>query len=506
MSIESATKFLDKHWLLILIIYFIASLSLATYFAATIWNPLNQNAMDLKPLNNNTSVDPSKPLQPGTNATGNNTSTNNTNTTTTTTTPLPGTNATGNNTSTNNTNTTTTTTTPLPGTNFTTPPLTQMPPLPQQDDSSTPQLNGNTDAENLQPSNNVPQSENNNIRDDIIAQEIRLFQLSFLFGMIGASIHALTSLAVWYGKNKLEKSFLLWYITRPLIGASLALIVYLLLRASLLNTFSNGGQFVGDSYINEFGVAGISALVGLMTTQMTQKLRDVFDSLFGIQKGNDKGEVDKDPQKLTIIPTEISIMKLEEYVVIVRAIDNDQPLPNVELDLVINNNSIIELLDKSNHKATDKNGIAIFKIKGKEKGKTIIYVSSEIKGTTQYNKSTVIVADNWKLSFPEEKNPMKKLKMNETLDLKAVLTHPNEIPATNPQKVRFVINDPSIIAFVGNQLDTSSIIEIQTDTSSTAEIKIKGTGLGKTTIIASTIALTDQATEITSQIEIEVTS
>jgi hypothetical protein len=41
---------------------------------------------------------------------------------------------------------------------------------------------------------------------------------------------------------------------------------------------------VATIFINDYGVAGISALVGLMTAQMTQKLRDVFESMFGIDK------------------------------------------------------------------------------------------------------------------------------------------------------------------------------------------------------------------------------
>ncbi len=43
--------------------------------------------------------------------------------------------------------------------------------------------------------------------------------------------------------------------------------------------------------LNGFGVAGISALVGLMTPQITRKLRDVFDQFFGIGKSEaEKGD------------------------------------------------------------------------------------------------------------------------------------------------------------------------------------------------------------------------
>jgi hypothetical protein len=48
--------------------------------------------------------------------------------------------------------------------------------------------------------------------------------------------------------------------------------------------------------INDLGVAAISSLVGLMTDEMTKKLRDIFDSLFGIAKPEaeeDEGSITK---------------------------------------------------------------------------------------------------------------------------------------------------------------------------------------------------------------------
>jgi hypothetical protein len=65
------------------------------------------------------------------------------------------------------------------------------------------------------------------------------------------------------------------------VGAALAVITYLIIRAGLI-------QGAG---INDFGVSAVSALVGLMTVRMTHKLKDIFDSLFGTAKTNaDKGE------------------------------------------------------------------------------------------------------------------------------------------------------------------------------------------------------------------------
>jgi hypothetical protein len=113
--------------------------------------------------------------------------------------------------------------------------------------------------------------------------EIRLVMFAIFFGVIGASVHGLGSLTTWISTTKLESRWAIWYFTRPPIGAALAIITYLILRAG----FVSGSP----TAISDFGVAAISALVGLMTDEMTKKLRDIFDSLFGIVKPEaEKGE------------------------------------------------------------------------------------------------------------------------------------------------------------------------------------------------------------------------
>jgi hypothetical protein len=61
-----------------------------------------------------------------------------------------------------------------------------------------------------------------------LQREIRLVELAILFGVIGSSVHALTSLTMWHSRNKLQREFYSWYLTRPLIGAALSVTVYLL--------------------------------------------------------------------------------------------------------------------------------------------------------------------------------------------------------------------------------------------------------------------------------------
>jgi hypothetical protein len=120
-------------------------------------------------------------------------------------------------------------------------------------------------------------------------REVKLVLIATLFGVLGASVQGISSLVVWNSRGKLEEGWSLWYLARPLIGATLAVVTYLIIRVGLIP--SPGGTLV----INDFGVAAIGALVGLMADEMSQKLRDVFDSLFGIKKpAEEKGE---DPKK-----------------------------------------------------------------------------------------------------------------------------------------------------------------------------------------------------------------
>lgn len=78
------------------------------------------------------------------------------------------------------------------------------------------------------------------------------------------------------------------YVLRPVQGAILALVVYFTLR----------GGFLGQdatSPVNPYGVAAISALVGLFTRHAVSKLTDVFDTVFGKPKEETEGmEVLKD--------------------------------------------------------------------------------------------------------------------------------------------------------------------------------------------------------------------
>ena len=125
-------------------------------------------------------------------------------------------------------------------------------------------------------------------------------------------------------------------------------------------------QLASTLFINDFGVAAISGLIGLMTAQMTQKLRDVFDSLFGITKNNDKGDVGEGPSEssLILIPKELRVKVQQESVAASQVKDADgNPIDKVQVTFGIVDNKIAELLEPGD-KETDVDGFAVARIRG----------------------------------------------------------------------------------------------------------------------------------------------
>jgi hypothetical protein len=111
--------------------------------------------------------------------------------------------------------------------------------------------------------------------------EIRLMFIAAIAGALGSYVHLATSFADYAGNEKLTTNWAWWYVLRPFIGTALAEVVYLALRGGLLNT---AGTDNATSAISPFGVAAIAALTGLFSKQATDKLREVFETLFRTEK------------------------------------------------------------------------------------------------------------------------------------------------------------------------------------------------------------------------------
>ena len=109
-------------------------------------------------------------------------------------------------------------------------------------------------------------------------------------GMLGAFVHGATSLADYIGNNNFNKSWTWFYLLRPAIGMALALVFYFVIRGGFLSTTG------GAKDINPYGIAALAGLVGMFSKQATDKLGEVFGTLFRSApgEGDDKR---RDPLK-----------------------------------------------------------------------------------------------------------------------------------------------------------------------------------------------------------------
>ena len=109
----------------------------------------------------------------------------------------------------------------------------------------------------------------------------RLLLLVIVAGMLGAFVHGATSLADYLGNNAFNRNWTWFYLLRPAIGMSLALVFYFAIRGGFLSTTG------GAKDINPYGIAALAGMVGMFSKQATDKLSEIFTTLFR-SGGDDK--------------------------------------------------------------------------------------------------------------------------------------------------------------------------------------------------------------------------
>jgi hypothetical protein len=112
-------------------------------------------------------------------------------------------------------------------------------------------------------------------RSFFATRELQLLLLVICAGALGSYLHAIRSLTDFIGNRTVVASWFWWYIARPFVGMSMALIFYAVLRGGFL-----AGTPADAKVVNPFGVIAIGALVGMFADKAAQKLAEVFDTLF----------------------------------------------------------------------------------------------------------------------------------------------------------------------------------------------------------------------------------
>jgi hypothetical protein len=116
------------------------------------------------------------------------------------------------------------------------------------------------------------------------ASEDSVLLMVVLLGAFGGSLHLLRSLVKFVGNRQLKRSWLLYYLSTPLVGAGLASIVYMMLRIGLLGP--SGGSANGSTNgsaianLNLIAIYAFAALSGLFAETASNKLSEVFKTMF----------------------------------------------------------------------------------------------------------------------------------------------------------------------------------------------------------------------------------
>lgn len=103
--------------------------------------------------------------------------------------------------------------------------------------------------------------------------------LTFLAGATGSFLHAAQSISSYLGNGTFRSSWTMWYVLRPWIGGILGIGIYLAFRAGLVS---------GTDAINPYGATAIGFLGGWFSKTTTDKLQEVFETLFSTSADDDR--------------------------------------------------------------------------------------------------------------------------------------------------------------------------------------------------------------------------
>jgi hypothetical protein len=137
------------------------------------------------------------------------------------------------------------------------------------------------DRQDLQHKRDIEQKVNDPYVDTKLCRinrELDLLWLVLLAGALGSFLHTAQSYSDYIGNRTLKSSWAWWYSLRPFIGAGLALVFYAAVRGGVMAVTT--GTDTKASELNPFGIVSVAAMVGMFSKAATQKLGEVFDTLF----------------------------------------------------------------------------------------------------------------------------------------------------------------------------------------------------------------------------------
>jgi hypothetical protein len=130
----------------------------------------------------------------------------------------------------------------------------------------------------------------------LVLSQGELFLAAMLAGGIGSYIHGVNSFVTYVGNRSFRSSWAPWYLLRPFMGVAMAVIFYVVVRGGVL--VMSGGV----SQVDPYAMMTVAALAGMFSKQASDKLAEVFDTLFRSRGDDERGDkLEKPPVKITAL-------------------------------------------------------------------------------------------------------------------------------------------------------------------------------------------------------------
>ena len=126
------------------------------------------------------------------------------------------------------------------------------------------------------------------------ATEQSVLIMVILLGALGGALHLLSSLVKFVGNREFKKSWILYYIAMPFTGAGLAPIIYMMLRVGIVSPSGINSTGSGVSNLNLMAIYAFAILSGLFSKTATDKMAEVFNTLFSTAGNKSKDSLGPD--------------------------------------------------------------------------------------------------------------------------------------------------------------------------------------------------------------------
>ncbi|HEX6370995.1 MAG TPA: IPT/TIG domain-containing protein [Longimicrobium sp.] len=136
----------------------------------------------------------------------------------------------------------------------------------------------------------------------LVLSQGELLLAVMLAGGIGSYIHGVNSFVTYVGNRSFVNSWMPWYVLRPFMGIGMAVIFYVVVRGGVLVMSGGSGE------VDPYAMMTVAALAGMFSKQASDKLAEVFDTLFRSRADDERGDKLERPElKLdSITPAQVT--------------------------------------------------------------------------------------------------------------------------------------------------------------------------------------------------------